>query len=66
MLESAKLDVEGIIANGKKTLEAEKVKMVAEAKKEIVSLTMLTTERLLGHKLDESYDEKTIEKLSKN
>ncbi|OGI89447.1 ATP synthase F0 subunit B [Candidatus Nomurabacteria bacterium RIFCSPLOWO2_01_FULL_40_15] len=66
LLESAKLDVEGIIANGKKTLEAEKVKMVAEAKKEIVSLTMLTTERLLGHKLDESYDEKTIEKLSKN
>jgi len=64
MLENAKKEVALVIENGKKALEAEKVKMVGEAKKEIVSLTMKATEKLLGGKLSESMDEKTIKELS--
>ena len=33
MLENAKVEVAGIIENGKKTLENEKIKIVEEAKK---------------------------------
>jgi F-type H+-transporting ATPase subunit b len=64
MLEEAKKEVSGIIENGKKVLEAEKVKMVGEAKKEIVVLAMQATEKLLGSKMHESFDEKTIKDLN--
>lgn len=64
MLEDAKKEVALVIENGKKTLEAEKVKMVAEAKKEIVGLTIKATEKLLGGKINESLDEKTIREFS--
>ena len=41
-----------IIENGKKMLEAEKTKMVEDAKKDIVNLAMLATEKLLSTKQD--------------
>jgi F-type H+-transporting ATPase subunit b len=63
MLEDAQKEVSLVIENGKKTLEAEKIKMVEEAKKEIVSLTMLATEKLLGSKVDGSFNAKTVKEL---
>jgi F0F1-type ATP synthase membrane subunit b/b' len=41
-----------IIENGKKNLEMEKAKMVEDAKKEIVSLAMKATEKLIANKQD--------------
>ena len=64
MLETAKKEVAMVIENGKKTLEAEKVKMVGEAKKEIVAIALKATEKLIGVKINESFDEKTIKELS--
>ena len=52
MIETAKVQAEGIIANGKKMLEAEKVRIVEEAKKDITSLSMLATEKLIKSKQD--------------
>src|SRR3990167_907274 len=43
--EDKKKEVAGVIENGKKILEAEKVKMVGETKKEIVILAMQATEK---------------------
>ena len=60
MLDEAKQEVALIIENGKKTLEIEKVKMVEEAKKEIVGLALKATEKILGTKMDQSFNEKTI------
>ena len=64
MLEEEKKEVAVVVENGKKTLEAEKVKMVQEAKKEIVILTMKATEKLLGGKIDEFFNEKAIKELN--
>ena len=64
MLEETKKEVAVVIENGRKMLEAEKVKMVQEAKKEIVILTMKATEKLLGGKIDEFFNEKAIKELS--
>ena len=63
MLLSASKEVETMIANGKKVLEAEKEKMVNEAKQEIVSLVVSATEKLLESKKDDSYEDKTIDKI---
>jgi ATP synthase F0 subunit b len=63
MLEDAKKEVTIVIENGKKMLEAEKVKMVEEAKKEIVALAILATEKLIGGKVDSSFNHKTVEEL---
>ena len=52
MLEEAGQQVALTVENGKKILEAEKTKMVEEAKKEIVSLAMAATEKLLKNKQD--------------
>ena len=38
--------------------------MVEEAKKEIVNLAMKATEKLLGSKIDGSFNEKTIKDLN--
>ena len=64
MLEEAKKEVAVVIEDGKKILETEKVKMVEEAKKEIVTLAMKATEKLLGRKIDESFNKKTMEELN--
>ena len=64
MLEETGQQVALTIENGKKMLEAEKIKMVAEAKNEIVSLTMAATEKLLGTKVMDSFDEKKVKEFS--
>ncbi len=63
MLEDARAEVAGLIENGKKTLESEKNKMVEDAKKEIVVIAMKITEKLIGMKIDSSFDIKTIKEL---
>jgi F-type H+-transporting ATPase subunit b len=64
MLEEAKKEVALVVENGKKTLEVEKVKMVAEAKKEIVTLVTKATEKILGEKINASFNEKTVKELN--
>lgn len=63
MLEEAKKEVSVTIENGKKMLEAEKIKMVEEAKKEIVDLALKTAEKLIGEKVNASFNEKTVKEL---
>ncbi len=63
MLAEAKAEVDKMIEGGKKTLEAEKVKMVADAKKEIVGLVMLATEKITGTK-DSGLQEKAVKELA--
>ncbi len=63
MLEKAKEEVALIIENGKKNLESEKVKMVTEAKEEITSISVKIAEKILGSKIDSSFDDKTISEL---
>ena len=46
----AKKEVETLILNGKKNLESEKIKMVEEAKKEIATLVIRATEKVLEGK----------------
>jgi F-type H+-transporting ATPase subunit b len=64
MMENARKEVALSIENGKKMLQTEKEKMVAEAKKEIVDLTMKSAEKLLGGKVSEFLDEKTVKEFS--
>lgn len=63
MLEKAKEEVAVMIENGKKNLENEKIKMVAEAREEITSLSVKIAEKILGTKIDASFDEKTMQEL---
>lgn len=64
MLEETKKEVSVMIENGKKTLEAEKSKIMIEAKKEIVSLVLKTTEKVIGNKVDSSFEEKIVKELN--
>jgi len=64
MLEEARKEVAVMIENGKKSLEAEKAKMMLDAKKEIVSLIVQTTEKVIGSKVDSSYEAKVVKELS--
>ena len=64
MLEDAKTEVAKMIEGGKKDLETEKIKMVANAKKEVASLVVQVTEKLLGEKIDASYEAKAIKELN--
>ncbi len=50
MLESAKAEVAGMLAQGKKTLDAEKEKMMTELKNEVAGLAMAATEKILAEK----------------
>lgn len=63
MLHEAELKVKESIENGKITLEAEKVKMVNDAKKEIVALSMSIARKLVGEQINKSFTEKTIREL---
>lgn len=65
MLEAASKDVEHMILNGKKVLEAEKTKMIEEAKGEIVSLVVKATEKLLESHTDTNFDKKSLEQIKK-
>ena len=53
MLETTKVEMQKMIENGKKTLEIEKSKMVEEAKREIISLTLESTKKILEKNEDE-------------
>ncbi len=64
MLEKAKAEVAVMIEGGKKNLENEKIKMVAEAKEEITDLSVKIAEKILGLKVDRSFDEKTMKELN--
>ncbi len=65
LLAQANTDVEHMISNGKKILEAEKNKMVEDAKKEIVSLVVRATEKLLEQEDTKGFDEKVIKRITK-
>ncbi len=52
MLESAQLEAAKTIASGRQALAAEKIKVVNEAKSEIISLAMLATEKIIKEKQD--------------
>ena len=65
MLEEAKLEVKTMIDSGKKTLEAQKTKMVEEARKEIVSLAVEATKKMLEKQPDESLNDKAVGTLRK-
>ncbi len=58
-------EVAQMIANGKKNLEAEKIKIVEEARGEIVALVVGATEKLLESHVDEDFDEKAIKQIKK-
>ncbi len=64
MLSDAKLEVEKLVADGKQVLETEKIKIVKDAKKEIINLVILSTEKLLGSKVDASFDRKILDELN--
>ena len=63
MLEKAKDEVAVMIESGKKNLENEKIKMVAEAKEEITSLSVKIAEKILGKNIDGHFDEKQLKNL---
>jgi F0F1-type ATP synthase membrane subunit b/b' len=54
-----------MIESGKKTLESEKIKMVEEAKGEIVSLVVKATEKLLESHDKGDYESKVIKQIKK-
>ena len=74
MLDDAKKEVALVIENGKKTLEVDKERdwgndyyrgiMVEDAKKEIITLATKAAEKLLGSRIDESFNERTVKELS--
>lgn len=64
MIEEAKKEVALMIENGKKTLENEKAKMMSETKGEIASLAIKMTEKIIGEKLNGTFNDKTIEELN--
>ena len=50
MVANAQKEVSDMLASGKKTLEADKAKMVEDAKKELAGLVIAATEKVLGEK----------------
>jgi F0F1-type ATP synthase membrane subunit b/b' len=47
-----------------KTLESEKAKMVSEAKREVAELVISATEKIIGSKVDNAYNEKVVKELN--
>ncbi len=66
MMAAAHEDANQILAAGKKQLEAEKQKMLDEAKKELVTLVMNATEKVLGESMNEKVEHKLVEESIKN
>ena len=64
MLEKTKDEVAVMIESGKKNLENEKIKMVAQATEEITSLSVKIAEKILGKKIDGTFNEKTMKELN--
>ena len=48
----------------KKNLEAKKIKMVTEARNEIVSLAIQATENLLSARVEKHFDNKAVKELN--
>ncbi len=65
MIEEATKEVAMMIENGKKSLENEKAKMITETKGEIAALAIKMTEKIIGAKLDGTFDEKTVNEINK-
>jgi F-type H+-transporting ATPase subunit b len=63
MLEKAKVEVDLMVSNGKKNLENEKMKILEEATGEITALSIKIAEKILGEKIDPSFNDKTIKEL---
>lgn len=63
MLQETKDEITSLLADSKKRLVDEKNKMLAETKKEIAFLAVKTAEKLLGTKLDESFNIQAIKEL---
>ena len=61
ILATAGEESKAIFENGKKQLEAEKVKMLDDAKKELVTLVVSATEKVLGTAVTEKVESKLVE-----
>lgn len=53
LIAKANDDAKKVVEGGKKELEAEKEKMLADAKRELASLVVTSTEKVLGNVVDE-------------
>lgn len=63
MIEKAKEEVALMVETGKKNLENEKLKIVNEAKTEIASLSIKIAEKIIGSKVDGTFDEKIMKEI---
>lgn len=63
MIEQTQKDIDSMLEKGKKNLEAEKVRIFDEARKEIADLVILSTEKILNSKVDTHLNEKIIKEL---
>lgn len=63
IIENTKKEVEKMIENGKISLENEKTKMINEAKKDVVSLIIKVSEKIIGNK-NEDYEKSIIKELN--
>ena len=61
ILASAQDESKAIFENGKKQLDAEKTKMLDDAKKELVSLVVSATEKVLGNNVTEKIGANLVE-----
>ncbi len=66
LVKIAENDVATMLANGKQILESEKQKMIADAKKELASIVMQSTEKVLGSVIDSDIREKISKALIKD
>jgi F-type H+-transporting ATPase subunit b len=66
LLEKAQADSQAVLLAGKKQLEAEKMKMVDDAKREIVTLVMNATEKVLGEVATGKIETKLVEESIKD
>ena len=59
----AKQNAEEIILKARQEIKQEKEKAIEDAKKQIVDLVILSTEKILKEKIDKEKDEKLINQL---
>lgn len=65
LVAKAKVDAEKAVQNGKDELEAEKLKMLSDARKELASLVVSSTEKVLGKVVDANLKSKITEAAAK-
>lgn len=65
LIAKAKSDAEKTVQNGKDELEAEKLKMLSDARKELASLVVSSTEKVLGSVVDANLKAKITEAVAK-